>query len=161
MSHRDWRNITALELLLAERLRRAETCEDEVVAQQKLRDRVRTGIEAHFVVTCSRRHAVRLTDVKAAAGERGKPGTQWYISNALIRSVVEEMGGKHVKRRNRRFVNGLRLASETDAEANVRTRRLRHDPWEEAVGRLRGLWRESKTPISRRKPRETGVAPTR
>lgn len=144
---KDWRAVTPLELLLNERLRRALSCEDEDDRHQRLRARIREVIEASFVVTCSRRHAVRLIDVIAAV--RAVMGKQVSgsvgLPRRLIRSVVEEMGGRHVHPRNRRLVNGMRLAGETDEEGTARTKQLRVDPFEVPMGR-----RESRIPISRR-----------
>lgn len=133
---KSWRQITPLEMLLAERLRRAEVAEDEIAEGDGLREKIRDAIAARYAVTRSRRHCVRGADVvrtvRAAVGPRGKG------SYRVILNVIEEMGGRFVYPRNRFMVNGFRPLGMTDVEGVEYAKELRRDPWSRANP---GYWR--------------------
>ncbi len=125
-----WRDITPLELLLAERLRRAEAIECEAATAQELRDKARAAISTTYDVTRSRRHCVRGADVVKVARDGIGP-TRALGLYRLILNVVEEMGGLLVYPRNRFMVNGFRPIEMSDVEGVAYAKSLRRDPWAE------------------------------
>jgi len=120
---RAWEKLTALELLLRERLRRAEVVVDETAEEQRLRLAVKAAIQSRFVVTRSRRHCVRLRDVQSVGV--AVPGAR----RALVTSVALEMGGLIARPRNLRMLNGFRHLEHTDVEGVAYAKSLRADPW--------------------------------
>jgi hypothetical protein len=137
MKQRDWRGVTPLELLLAERLRRAETVVDETAEEERLRTAIKSAIESSFVVTRSKRHCVRLIDVQRAGRVPG-------AAMRLVASVIQEMGGVVARPRNRRMVNGFKHAEMDDLEANAYAKKLRFNPWLELHPEYRVQWEERK-----------------
>jgi hypothetical protein len=127
-----WVKMTALELLLAERLRRAETLEE--TSDEKVRSEVVAAIQSRFVVTRSRRHCVRLTDVMKA-GLRAPRARR-----PLVGSVIAELGGIIARPRNRSMVNGFRHAEHSDLEGVAYAKSLRHDPWSDTNAEYKRKW---------------------